>query len=257
MRAITMLVVLTTSSLALGQTEDDRKITDAWRFSSPATEASRERAAIALLDAEPALAKDRELFVDALGDSGVAGDLGRHGKQLAEAMIARGADVNGMFEDDEPLLIRYAMFAQLAPLQILLAHGAKPDIGDHDRRTGLHWLGTSGEDGRDKATTARTLAAAKLLLDAKANINAKDQRGSTPLHLAAFNGALALTELYLARGADINAVDASGYSVLGVCRLRVEPGKHGETFSNDKEKAATRRVIELLVAKGAKDIHPL
>ena len=256
MRAITMLVVLTTSSLALGQTEGERKITDAWRFSGPATEAARERAAITLLDTKPALAKDRELFVDALGDSGVAGDLGRHGKQLAEAMIARGADVNGMFDDEHPLIVGYAMFAQLAPMQLLLAHGAKPDLGDRDRRTGLHWLGTSGEDDRDQATTTRTLAAATLLLDAQASINAKDKRGSTPLHLAAFNGALALTQLLIARGADINAVDADGYSVLGACRLRVEPGKHGETFSNDKEKAATRRVIDLLVAKGAKDIHP-
>jgi ankyrin repeat protein len=41
------------------------------------------------------------------------------------------------------------------------------------------------------------------LIDARANVNAKDGGGFTPLHLAAFRGDAYVTELLLARGADV------------------------------------------------------
>jgi ankyrin repeat protein len=138
-------------------------------------------------------------------------------------MFTRGAEANATNADHTPLLVHFAQLARPAAIRILLAHGADPDAGDENRWTALHWFASYGANNRDIA------AAAALLLDAKANINAKDQHGATPLHVAATNNSTAMTELLVARGADLDAVDTSGYSPLA----RAKPGvravllKHG------------------------------
>jgi uncharacterized protein len=51
---------------------------------------------------------------------------------------------------------------------------------------------------------------ARLLLDNGADLEAKDNNGATPLHIAAFSGRKANVELLLARGANVHARDNSG-----------------------------------------------
>jgi len=46
------------------------------------------------------------------------------------------------------------------------------------------------------------------------DVNARDERGSTPLHLAAACGSAHLIDLLIARGAEVNALDAHGRSPL-------------------------------------------
>jgi len=53
---------------------------------------------------------------------------------------------------------------------------------------------------------------AKVLLAAKADVNAKAKNGSTPLHLAAAKGNKDMVELLLDNKADVNAVDNDGWS---------------------------------------------
>ena len=75
-----------------------------------------------------------------------------------------------------------------------------------------------------RTTTARrlcTVAAinghkdvAELLLANKAEVNAKDNNGVTPLHLAAFNGHKDVAELLLANKAEVNAKDNDGETPL-------------------------------------------
>lgn len=50
----------------------------------------------------------------------------------------------------------------------------------------------------------------KLLLDKGAAVNVKDNGGATPLHIAAFSGRKVNLELLLAKGADVNAKDKQG-----------------------------------------------
>lgn len=50
----------------------------------------------------------------------------------------------------------------------------------------------------------------KLLIDKGAVVNVKDNRGATPLHIAAFSGKKANLEQLIAKGADVQAKDNQG-----------------------------------------------
>ncbi|SYZ72134.1 hypothetical protein TRIP_C20249 [Candidatus Zixiibacteriota bacterium] len=66
-------------------------------------------------------------------------------------------------------------------------------------------------------------------------VGALNETGSTPLHSAAYNGQLAMSEYLISAGADINALSAQGSAPL-----------HGASFYGHLE------VVKLLIAKGAK-----
>lgn len=53
-----------------------------------------------------------------------------------------------------------------------------------------------------------------LLLDRRANIDAKATRGVRPLHVAAAHGRLEVGQLLIARGADLHAIDDDGHTPL-------------------------------------------
>ena len=55
---------------------------------------------------------------------------------------------------------------------------------------------------------------AELLLASKADVNAKDKDGLTPLHWAAFKGHKDVAEVLLANKADVNAKDNLGLTPL-------------------------------------------
>ena len=54
--------------------------------------------------------------------------------------------------------------------------------------------------------------AARLLLDAGADVNAKGDMGASPLYFAVMNGQVQVAELLLGHGADADAVNELGFS---------------------------------------------
>ena len=75
-----------------------------------------------------------------------------------------------------------------------------------------------------------------------AKVNAKDDKGWTPLMLACENAdsnenSKEVIELLIAKGADVNATDNDGWTPL--------------MFACENEEAKAKEVIELLIAKGA------
>ena len=101
------------------------------------------------------------------------------------------------------------------------------------------------------------------LLDKGANVNARDEYGLAPLHVAAFNGQLDVARLLIDRGADVNAIDELGETPLhwaafnghvDVARLLLERGAdasvrddEGKTpldLAREKGHVEVARVIE-------------
>jgi ankyrin repeat protein len=86
----------------------------------------------------------------------------------------------------------------------------------------------------DQAVSEGDIELVKSLLAKGANVNARDRRGQTVLHIAASHGHKVLVELLLAKGADIAAKGPAGGTAL-----------HGAS------RFGHRDVVELLLAKGA------
>jgi len=61
-----------------------------------------------------------------------------------------------------------------------------------------------------QAADQGNIEAVKQHLDAGANVNAKDEVGWTLLHTAAFYGHKEIAELLITKGADVNAKDVDG-----------------------------------------------
>lgn len=146
-------------------------------------------------------------------------------KQVAELLVAKGADVNAKENRWGGTPLSWTTIGDYRDLAgLLIANGANVNSKGHYGWTPLHDAAWHG--------ARRT---AELLLAKGADINAKAQRwAGTPLHSAATQGHKDVAELLLAKGADINAGGIDGYTPL--------------------QRAASkgyRDVVELFIAKGA------
>jgi ankyrin repeat protein len=135
-----------------------------------------------------------------------------------------GADrgVDGMLTIGATPLLRAAKALDAPAIELLLKYKANPNLPNMRGTTPVMaaaGLGSVDADTRGVFTTEdtaqRSVASLKLLLDNGGEINAKDGiRGQTPLHGAAFWGWNAAVELLVARGADLNAKDNQGKTVI-------------------------------------------
>ncbi len=92
-------------------------------------------------------------------------------------------------------------------------------------------------EGFLRATGCKDVKAISLFLHCNINIDTCDERGWTPLTIAAFNGSLDLAKLVVELGANVNIKDNGGFSPL-----------HWAAFNGHAD------VIKLLVVKNA-DVH--
>jgi ankyrin repeat protein len=104
-----------------------------------------------------------------------------------------------------------AHYGHPATVAILLHNNAPVDIRSANQmaNTPLH-----------AALAGRRADVVKILVDAGADVNAKQHGGWVPLHSAAANGDRAMVELLIARGADRNAVNDAGVSAAAFARER-------------------------------------
>lgn len=87
-------------------------------------------------------------------------------------------------------------------LHLLIEHGVNPNMMDGDLQVPLHYSCDLEEKDTDAA-----LELTRTLLDAGADVNARNHHNETPLLKVTNNGNVAVAELLIDRGADVNAKD--------------------------------------------------
>ena len=150
---------------------------------------------------------------------------------LAKELLKRGADPNAAiakrlwfrsFANDETWFdvegstpfLRAAVAGDLQMMQLLVEHGADPNIATKSDDTALMAAAGIGWAAywTSNAPTPR-LDAVKFCLDHGAKVNAKDAKGYTALHGAAFRGDNEMVRFLVAAGADIHAKTKDGDTV--------------------------------------------
>jgi ankyrin repeat protein len=161
--------------------------------------------------AEPNPAKNR--YPSALH---VAAMYGR--QKIVERLLAKGIPIDsGTADEKRTALFDAVIFAQPEMVRFLLDRKADPRIRVSSytaaQGTPLHCVGVRRnawgpeEDEVGPDLVRREVAIARLLLDAGADLEAKNDSGATPLHQAANSGNAELAALLLARGAQVNPRD--------------------------------------------------
>ncbi|MEA4862541.1 MAG: ankyrin repeat domain-containing protein [Victivallaceae bacterium] len=119
--------------------------------------------------------------------------------RMFEYLLDRGTDPDVCFSRGTSLLQWLATCDDFSKMKLMLGHGANPDI----RST----------DGSTPVMLANTSTAIKMLLDAGADVNARDLKGQTAL-MTLNNKRTDVLETLIKAGVDLNAQNEDGTTAL-------------------------------------------
>jgi ankyrin repeat protein len=94
-------------------------------------------------------------------------------------------------------------------VKLLLDSGADPHIRSQEKN-----VGTKDETALHRAAIWDRLEIAEMLINHRANVNARDTDGDTPLHSSVYTENVELARLILKHGADVNAKNGKGETPL-------------------------------------------
>jgi len=162
-------------------------------------------------------------------------------RELIANEVGRSININ---EKDSSgiTVLHWAVRRWYFDLAILaLQKGADPNIGDIEGNNALHSASHLGD------SFARMIA---LLLQHGANVNSRNIRDYTPLHLAAESGYIKGVQLLVSKGADVNAITRYGSSVLSYAIKKLQrETQNGNSYLIDN----CTEIVRLLRERGARE----
>ena len=170
-----------------------------------------------------------------------------------QVLVDLGADTNAVNKHEQTPLHAAAGGKKDCPelCEILLEHGGKMDAVDEDGNQPLHWACKRGHVETGKLllscgaytsavnkcgqTLLHTAASGEsdcpelcvILLKQDARIDAVDEHGNQPLHLACKQGHTKTVNLLLSHSADVRASDGNGHSPLVLFSKRITLSQRG------------------------------
>ena len=195
-------------------------------------------------------------YVDDYGNTDLHQAASKNAYQVAELLIAHGADVNVRNKVRWTPLHQAVSKNAYQVVEMLVAHGADVNVRNNIGRMPLH-----------QALDEKHFQIAELLIEHGADVNARDNGGSAPLLHAITLEKFQIAELLIKHGADVNARDNDGDSPLHqaldekhfqLAELLIEHGadvnwraKFGITPLHLAALHNAVRVAELLIVLGA------
>jgi hypothetical protein len=149
-------------------------------------------------------------------------------REMLQALISVGADVNIRNDSKETALMMLGTEATADMVWDLIHAGAKLDLKDDEGNTALM-----------EAAMVNNLSVLQALLQAGAQVNLKNDEGQTALMLAASNDMMKNVKALVAAGADMNARD-----------------KNGKTALNYAKEEDNEKIVKLLQSYGAVEGEP-
>ncbi|KFH46922.1 putative ankyrin repeat protein-like protein [Hapsidospora chrysogenum ATCC 11550] len=129
---------------------------------------------------------------------------------MTRILLDHGADVNAIDSKGKTPLY-YA--SNLRNVRMLIRHGARVDHVSPNGEPLIHYAAGLGENGE--------IGLLRFFLEHGMNPNAAHPIGGfRPLHVAASGGSLSRVQLLVSRGADVNATDNDGQTLLMVAIFR-------------------------------------
>ncbi len=195
----------------------------------------------------------------------------RNAIDVMNLLLARGANPNIQLKLRPPIrdivqdykaglgtgvspLLRAAQGGDVEAVKLLLSKGARVDLPDAGKVTPVIAVAGALDSpnvptGRDK-TQEEVNAILQLLLEAGADVNARDQRQQTALHFAARAGWTGVVKLLVARGADVSVKDAQGRTALALAMGDYPAGRNGKPPVYEETAAVLRASMAAKPAAG-------
>lgn len=220
-------------------------------------------------------------LLDQLKVTPLCAAVGSQNSKFVKLLIERGADPNVVFvgggfgrSGSTPLISIAASYGDAASVRALVDGGASVNVVGSDGQTPLHLVARRGSffGNPDAKTTERFTKTVEILLNAKADPNAKNKAGQTPLAIAASREFSPGVELLVEQTDKLGGLVLPGGSILHwaaekgllkTCQRLLSKGAVSVNNVNSKgqvplqlaARTGNAGVVELLIANEAKLDH--